>query len=67
VQSYSWTLSRERAIRLADEEDRLLLAKGRLKKSNVLAYFTDRNADEIVVLPENVFDVEVTELDRSKC
>jgi hypothetical protein len=69
VQGLSWTLNRDTAVRFAkrfaEENDPLLLAKGQVTKGNVLAYFADRKEDEIVVMPENVCEIEVTELDRT--
>lgn len=68
VLSLSWTLDREKAVwfarRFADDGDPILLAQGRISRSDVLAYFSDRKEAEIVVLPENVREITVIEVDR---
>lgn len=56
----SWTLDRERATWFAQRSARLhggdhgWLLVGRVRRSNVVAYFTTRSEEEIVVLPEQV-------------
>ena len=67
VRSYSWTLNRELARRFADrfadDESLPLLAAGWITKADVLAYFLERDEAEIVVLPENVQDIKLYQLE----
>lgn len=66
----SWTLSRDTAVwfanRYKDENDPAQIASGTVRKDNVLAHFIGRNEREIVVLPEDVVDMEVTLLSASQ-
>lgn len=64
VLGMSWTLSRDKAEWFANRwsgPDGPILARGRIAKANVCAYFTGRREREIVTLSD---DVEVLELLR---
>lgn len=54
----SWTLNRDKAVwfakRFREDGDDVTVITGTVAKRDVLAYFTGRNEDEIVVFPEYV-------------
>jgi hypothetical protein len=66
VRSYSWTLDRAKAVwfaqRFAKDQDPLLIARGWVNKSDVLAFFAGRKEAEIVTLPEDVQEIEIEDL-----
>lgn len=55
---FSWTLDKERAVwfanRFASHRGAAWVAKATVRKENVIAHFTGRGEEEIVVMPENV-------------
>lgn len=59
-EAYSWTTDIEVAkffaTRFDNEGD---LYKGKVKQSNILDYITDRKENEVLVYPEDVFEVEL--------
>jgi hypothetical protein len=64
----SWTtnkiVAKFFARRLSEPGATLYLAQGTVDKADVLAYFDGRSEYEVVVLPENVRDIQVTEIHR---
>jgi len=66
LDGFSWTLDKARAKwfarRLAHKGEAAYVAEGRVNREHVIAYITARDEQEIVVLPENVNVISVTEL-----
>lgn len=66
----SWTHNRVVAKffarRLAQHDQTKYLATGRVRRDKILAYFDGRSEYEVVVLPEDVKDIEITELTDEK-
>lgn len=66
----SWTLDRDKAIWFANRyrrDDRdAYLATAKVRRHDILAYFSGRNEQEIVVYPEKLFEVERTTVSRRK-
>jgi len=62
----SWTLDRQQAKWFANRFRRpnntAWIATAKIYKTDVLAYFTGRSEEEIVVLPDDVFDVRVEQV-----
>lgn len=54
------------ARRLAMEGDTPMLATGTVSRSDVIAFFDGRSETEIVVLPENVRNIEITEVKKEQ-
>lgn len=57
LEGLSWTLAKDRAEWFAERFSNgreIFIARGTVKKSSVLAYFSGRNEEEIVVMPEDV-------------
>jgi len=63
---WSWTLSRDMAVYFANRFPEGEVMQGECKKSDVIAYFTGRNEDEIVVPREKVLHVKSIEKTESK-
>lgn len=62
TKTYSWTTDIDVARWFANRFDENgKIYKGHVKKENVLEYVEDRGESEILVYPENVFDVEMIE------
>lgn len=65
---FSWTIDRARAKwfarRLCTDDYRPMVATGTVSRKDVIGYMTGRDEQEIVVLPENVYAVEVSEVGR---
>jgi hypothetical protein len=66
VKGFSWTLNRDIAAwyarRFSRQHEVPVLAKGRVKKRHVLAYFERRGEEELVILPEHVYALSVEQL-----
>lgn len=66
VDGLSWTIDRAKgewfARRNAYDGSPALLATGRVKKADVLAYFAGRNEREIVAFPENIERIDLSML-----
>jgi hypothetical protein len=66
----SWTtnpvIAKFFARRLAEPDSLRFVARGTVRRRDVLAYFNGRDEGEMVVLPENVFDIEIEEVPRGK-
>lgn len=64
IHGLSWTLDRDKAVWFAERfgTDTPLLAEGAARKHLVIAYFTSRGEEEIVVMPNHVNVKEVTQL-----
>jgi hypothetical protein len=62
---FSWTLDRARAKwfarRYAHKDCMPMVAVGTVGRKDVIGYMTGRDEQEIVVLPENVYGIEITE------
>lgn len=54
------------ARRLAQDGDTPRLATGTVSKADVIAFFDGRSETEIVVLPENVRNIEITEVKKEQ-
>lgn len=67
LEGFSWTLDKARAKwfarRLAHRGETALVAEGRVKREHVIAYITERDEQEIVVMPEHVNVIGVTEVE----
>jgi hypothetical protein len=65
VHGLSWTLDRKKAEWFARQRSRGagLLVHGRVRKRDVLAYFSRRNEREIVVFPQNLMGLRVVKLE----
>lgn len=65
-QGFSWTTDRSRALffaqRLAMSGDTPRVATGKVNRRDVIACFNGRNEHEVVVLPENVWSIEIVEV-----
>jgi hypothetical protein len=63
IKGLSWTIDRSKAEwfarRYARNNTKMFLATGTVSKVNVLAYFSCRNENEIVVMPKNVQNINV--------
>lgn len=63
-QGWSWTIDRARAEwfaqRFAMDERKPQLAVGKVARADVVAFIADRGEEEIVVDPDDVFDITVT-------
>jgi hypothetical protein len=70
VQGLSWTtnsvVAKFFARRLAQDGARCYVATGKVDRKDVIAFFDSRSEYEAVVLPENVRDIQVTEIERGK-
>lgn len=66
----SWTVNHITAKwfarRLSQPDEKLYLATGQVDRTDVLAYFDGRSETEVVVLPENVRGIQVTEIQRER-
>jgi hypothetical protein len=60
---FSWTIDRARAEwfarRFSDSDHQPLVAAGTVGRKDVIGYLTGRGEQEIVVLPENVYAIEI--------
>lgn len=60
---YSYTLNfdvaRFFAFRLSKRDDYVEILEAKVKKSDVIEYLTDRNEDEVLILPDKVFDKRI--------
>jgi hypothetical protein len=69
LDGYSWTLDKPRAkwfaLRRAYEDDVAYVATAWVTPDKAIAYHTGRGEAEIVVLPEDVLDVFVEEVERN--
>ena len=67
LDGFSWTLDKSRAKwfakRFLHRGETAMVAEGTVARENVLAYHTGRDEQEIVVLPENVNVIGVTEFE----
>jgi hypothetical protein len=63
---FSWTIDRARAKwfarRWCSEDHTPMVAAGTVGRKDVIGYMTGRDEQEIVVLPENVFGIEIQEV-----
>lgn len=64
---FSWTTSREVALRFAERFARLhnrdaYLASGKVAKADVKAYLLTRSEFEIIAFPDTVYDIDITEV-----
>jgi len=73
AQGLSWTLDYDkavwfskRAMRVVDSAGKPVVVEGAVQKSDVLAHFTGRNEDEIVILPQHVKDRKITKINYKK-
>lgn len=67
LEGYSWTLDKARARWFAnrlrqDNHPSPKIASGFVAREHVIAYITDRDEQEIVVLPEDVTGIEIEEV-----
>lgn len=66
-ESMSWTTDKSIAEffakRLLHPDETPYIAEGKVKKEHVIALFQGRGESEIVVLPDNVFDISIDELE----
>jgi hypothetical protein len=65
TQGISWTLDREKAIWFANrfrQSKKAVLVTGKVHKKDVLAYFSGRGEQEVVVLPAKVKSKKITHL-----
>jgi len=69
VEGISWTtnsiVGKFFARRLAAPDARRFVAQGTVKRRDVLAYFDGRSEYEMVILPGNVHNIEITEIGGS--
>jgi len=66
----SWTtnsiVAKYFARRLTEPGETLYLATGVVDRKDVIAFFDGRSESEIVVLPENVREIEITEIEKER-
>lgn len=59
AEAYSWTTNLKVAEKFANRfSNEGIIYEGKVKQKNILDYIEDKNENEILVYPENVFDIE---------
>lgn len=59
TRAYSWTINLKIAKKFANRFDNNgKIYKGKIKQNDILDVFYDRGENEVIVFPENVFDIE---------
>ena len=59
TEAYSWTISKEIADFFAHRFDSDgIIYKAKVRQQDILDYINDRNEQEILVFPENVYEVK---------
>lgn len=65
-QVYSWTTSKKTAIKFAlMRKTPCCLYKAKVKEKDVITKINDRNERELVILPENIYDLEMVEFEET--
>lgn len=63
---YSWTTSKKIAIKFAlMRKTPCCLYKAKVKEKDVITKINDRNERELVILPENIYDLEMIDFDET--
>lgn len=71
VNGMSWTTDRDKAVWFARRfssfiKEPMFVASGVISKTNILAYLLGRSEEEIVAVPEDIENIKVTKLRRTK-
>lgn len=68
INGWSWTLDRERARFFAERfapDGKPLIVEAKVRKRDVLAYFPRRGEEELVVHPQDIYDMDIMKLPPS--